>query len=89
MTYEEVKKVPFHMVGHLAMADAYQGTYADESGRLGFCDITERINEFETGECHRSYRIDNTWYDTKEEFVEALKHFNFGPQEPKKKGEKQ
>lgn len=72
MTLDELKKVKFHMVSHLAMAKEHQATYADDSGRLGFCDITKKKCEFEFGESRRMYRIDSTWYETKEEFEEAL-----------------
>ena len=84
MTLEELKKVKFYMVAHLSMAKEHQCTYADDSGRLGFCDITKKKNEFEFGESKRAYRIDSTWYDTMEEFQEALKRFGFGPRLPEK-----
>lgn len=77
MTLEELKKVKFHMVSHLSMANEHRATYADDSGRLGFCDITKKKNEFEFGESRRVYRIDSTWYETKEEFKKALKRFGF------------
>ncbi len=86
MTWEELKKVKFYMVAHLSMAKEHQCTYADDSGRLGFCDITKKKNEFEFGESRRAYRIDGNWYDTKEEFVKALERFGFGPQLPVKGG---
>lgn len=86
MTIDELKKVKFHMVSHLSMAKEHQATYADDSGRLGFCDITKKKNEFEFGESRRVYRIDSTWYETKEEFEKALKRFGFGPQTPVKGG---
>lgn len=86
MTQEELKKVKFHMVAHLAMEKEHQATYADDSGRLGFCDITKKKNEFEFSESKRVYRIDDNWYDTKEEFVKAIERFGFGPQSPVKGG---
>ena len=84
MTQDELKKVKFHMVAHLSLAKEHQATYADDSGRLGFCDITKKKSEFEFGDSRRVYRIDSTWYETKEEFEEALKRFGFGPQPPRK-----
>jgi len=87
MTLEELKKVKFYFVAHLSMANEHQCTYADESGRLGICDITKKKNEFEDGESRRIYRIDSTWYDTEEEFIKALKRFDFGPQVVVKGGE--
>lgn len=77
MTLDELNKVKFHMVASLSLAKEHQVTYADDSGRLGFCDITKKKSEFEFGESRRVYRIDSTWYETKEEFEEALKRFGF------------
>ena len=83
MTLEELKKVKFHFVSHLSMEKEHRTTYADESGRLGFCDITKKKkNGFLFGEPRRSWRIDSTWYDTFGEFVRALEKF-----ELQKKGE--
>ena len=81
MTYEEVKKIPFHFVSHLSMENEHTATYADDSGRLGFCDITKKKG-FKFGKSRRVFRIDGTWYETKEEFIEGLKSFAFGPQPP-------
>lgn len=81
MTYNEVKKIPFHFVSHLSLEDEHRAVYADESGRLGFCDITEKKG-FEFGKSKRVYRIDNNWYESKEEFKKALKKIAFGPQPP-------
>ncbi len=86
MTLDELKKVKFHMVAHLSLAKEHQATYADDSGRLGFCDITKKKSEFEFGESRRVYRIDSTWYETKEEFEKALKRFGFGVGAPIKGG---
>lgn len=85
MTWKEAEKVKFHMVSHLSMSNEHRCTYADDSGRLGFCDITEKKNEFEYGKSRRVYRIDGTWYETKKEFIKALKRFSFGPQTPVKR----
>lgn len=81
MTYDEVKKVPFHFVSHLSLENEHQSVYADDSGRLGFCDITEKKG-FEFGKSKRVYRIDSNWYESKEDFLKALKNFAFGPQKP-------
>ena len=77
MTPDELNKVKFHMVCHLSMTSEHRATYADDSGRLGFCDITKKRG-FKFGKSKRVYRIDSTWYETKEEFLEALKRFGFG-----------
>ena len=87
MTLEELKNVKFHMVAHLSMANEHQCTYADDSGRLGFCDITKKNKRGEFGKSRRVYRIDGTWYETKKEFIKALKRFGFGPQSPVEGGQ--
>ena len=72
MTLEELKKVKFHFVSHLSMEKEHRTTYADESGRLGFCDITKKKkNGFLFGNSRRSC----IWYDTFGEFVRALEKF--------------
>ena len=90
MTYKEIKKVPFHFVSHISMEDEHRSTYTDDSGRLGFCDITPKKG-FDFGKTIRVYRIDSKWYETKDEFIKALENFAFGPSLPnnQKKGDKQ
>lgn len=77
MTEEEVKKIPFRMQTHLAMADEHTCTYVDESGRLGFCDHTPVKADFggmkEFGKGYRHYRIDGKVYKTYAKWIEALK----------------
>lgn len=72
MTVKELEQVKFHFVSHLSMEKEHRTTYADDSGRLGFCDITKKKNDFEFGKSRRVYRIDGTWYDKKEDFLKAL-----------------
>ena len=84
MTYEELKKVPFHFVSHMSLEKEHRSMYMDDSGRLGFCDITKKKGEFEFGKSKRVFRIGNTWHETKEEFLEDLKRFAFGPRVVKK-----
>jgi len=86
MTIKELKQVPFHFVSHLSMRNEHVATYADDSGRLGFCDITKKKNDFEFGKTKREYRIDSKWYTKKEDFLKALEKFAFGPQAPMKGG---
>ena len=86
MKANELKKVPFHFVSHLNLDNEHRTMYADNSGRLGFCDITQKKGEFEFGDSHREFRIDSTWYDDKDEFLKALKNFAFG-RKPKKGGQ--
>lgn len=67
MTQEELKKIPFHMVSHLNMRNEHRTTYSDDSGRLGFCNIAKK-----KGKSMRVYRLDSTWYDNTEDFMNAL-----------------
>ena len=71
MTKEELKKIPFHMVSHLSLENEHRTTYSDDSGRLGFCDITPK-KEFDFGKSRRVFRLDSKWYDDKAEFEKAL-----------------
>lgn len=77
MTQEELEKIPFHFVSHLSMVDEHVATYSDESGRLGFCKITPKKDEFTFGKSRTHYRIDEKIFKTKEKFLEALKDFSF------------
>lgn len=72
MTKEELEKIPFHMVSHLSLEDEHRATYVDDSGRLGFCDITPK-NGFKFGKSRRVFRLDSTWYDNTDDFIKALK----------------
>lgn len=72
MTWEELTKVPFHFVSHIAMADCYQSTYTSKEGRFGFCDLQPMKDCYPVGRCHRHWRIDSTWYKSKKKFLEAL-----------------
>ena len=79
MTEEEVKKIPFHMQTHLAMATEHTCAYVDESGRLGFCVHTPiKKDEYgwqEFGKAYRHYRIDGKVYKSYKKWIEALKDF--------------
>lgn len=88
MTYEELIKIPFHFVSHLSLENQHQSTYADDSGRLGFCDTTKKKG-FKFGKTVRSYRIDSKWYDKKEDFIKALEKFSSSesPNNSKKGGD--
>lgn len=87
MTREEIKKILFHFASHLSLTDQYQTMYVDDSGRLAICDITERINEFETGKVRREYRLDDKWYDDKADFEKALESIPAWTFRKKKGGE--
>lgn len=75
MTWEELTKVPFHFVSHIAMTDCHQSTYESKDGRLGFADLQPMKDDWPVGKCRRHWRIDNTWFKSKKKFLEALKEF--------------
>lgn len=75
MTEEELKKVPFHFVAHMAMANEHTTIYTSEDNRLGFCDHVpvSKCGTFRKG--YRHWRIDSKVYTSQKEFIEALKDF--------------
>lgn len=75
MTIEELKKIPFRMVGHLAMEDEHCCTYSSEDGMLGFCDHTKKRG-FDFGRSYRHWRIRKKVYTSEEKFLEALKDYH-------------
>lgn len=75
MTIEELKKIPFRMVAHLAMEDEHCCTYSSEDGMLGFCDHTKKRG-FDFGRSYRHWRIGKKVYKSKEKFLEALKDYH-------------
>ncbi len=76
MTYEELKKVPFHFVSHLSMEDEHCTVYASEDKRISFCDHVPFKNGEPHGRSYRHYMIDGKVYKTKAKFIEALESFN-------------
>jgi len=75
MTEEELKKVKFTFVSHVAMKNEHTCVYVGAGGRLSFCDHTPKKNEYEFGRTYRHFRIDNKIYKSYKKFVEALKDF--------------
>lgn len=75
MTIEELKKIPFRMVAHLAMEDEHCCTYSSEDGMLGFSDHTKKRG-FDFGRSYRHWRIGEKVYKSKEKFLEALKDYH-------------
>lgn len=77
MTEQELAKIPFHFVCHMAMEDEHTRTYSDDSGRLGICVHTPKKDEWTYGKPTIHYRIDEKIYKSKKKFLEALKEFDF------------
>lgn len=76
MTIEELQQVKFHLVSSIAMANEHCMTYANDDGRLGFCDHTSKKKNGDFCKTRRHYRIDGKVYKTKDAFEEAIKNFN-------------
>ena len=77
MTEQELSKIPFRCVFHMALESEHIATYSDESGRLGFSVVTPKKDEFTFGKGRIHYRIDEKIYKSKKKFLEALKEFSF------------
>ena len=76
MTPEELEKVEFHFVSHASLVDMHSTTYANEDGRLGYCDHVPFKNGEPWGRSYRHYRIGEKVYKTKEKFLKALENFS-------------
>ena len=76
MTIEELKKIPFRMVTHIAMEDEHCTTYESVDGSLGFCDHTKKKGEFDFGRTYRHWRIGSKVYKSFAKFQEVLKDYN-------------
>ena len=76
MTYDELKKIPFRCVSHLALEDEHCTTYISEDGRIGFCDHVKFKNGQPTKRTYRHWQIDGKVYKTTSKFIEVLKEFN-------------
>ena len=77
MTYEELKKVPFHFVSHLSMEDEHVTTYISDNKRIGFSDHVKFKNGDPTRKGYRVWMLDGEVYEDDAEFLEALKYVNF------------
>ena len=75
MTEEELSKIPFRCVGHMAFEHEHTMAYTSEDGRLGFCDHTLKNKNGEFTRSFRHWRIDTKVYKSKKKFLEALKDF--------------
>jgi hypothetical protein len=79
MTEEELKKVLFREICHMAMEGEYATTYMSKDGRLGFCDHVPRDKYGmvkEKGRVIRHFMIDGKVYKSKAKFLEAIKDFD-------------
>jgi len=75
MTEEELAKVPFQMVAHMAMEKEHTCTYSSKDGRLGFCDHTRKKGGYEFGRTYRHYRFDSQVFTNKKDFLKAIKDY--------------
>ena len=75
MTQEELNRVPFHVVTHLALADEHCLTFSSADNRLGFCKHTPKRKDGTFGKGYTHYRIDTKVYKSRQKWLEALKDF--------------
>ena len=76
MTIEELKKIPFRVVCHIAKEDEHGTAYASVDGALGVCDHTKKKGDFDFGRTYRHWRIGSKVYKSFAKFQEALKDYN-------------
>lgn len=75
MTKEELSKVPFRMVSHMAMEGEHYSLYANDD--YGFrMQKTTKIKKdgFTTGKIYTDYFYDGKWYSSLDKFLEAIKY---------------
>lgn len=72
MTIEELKKIPFHFVSHIALKTEHICNYVSEDGNIAFSVITPVLKNGDTGNPRRHWRIGTKWYKSTEKFLEAL-----------------
>ncbi len=77
MTSEELSKIPFRMVSHLAMAHEHCATYVNNEYGIGMCKHTKKKNEFEFGRTYTHFMYKGVVYKTKEKLLEAYNRINF------------
>lgn len=77
MTLEELKKVPFRMQSHMALADEHIATYINE--QYGFMMIvrTPKKGEFTFGRAKRHFGYRGALYKSLPKFLEAIKDVNY------------
>lgn len=76
MTFEELRKIPFRFVGHLATEHEHCMSYVSKDGRLGYCDHTTKLKNGVFGRTRRHWSIDGNVYKTTPKFIEALREFD-------------
>ena len=70
MTAEELSKIPFRMVSHLAMVHEYCATYVNDEYGISICKHTKKKNEFEFGRSYTHFMYKGVVYKKKEKFLE-------------------
>jgi len=77
MTADELSKIPFKMVSHLAMEDEHCSSYVNEEYGIGICRHTKKKSEFEFGRSYTHYWYKGVVYKTKKKFLEAYNRINY------------
>ena len=78
MTREEFLKVPFRLVGHIAMRDEHQCSYKND--QYGFIMVVvTRMNKdgMEPGRSRKWFSYEGKWYGQLTKFLEAIKDVEY------------
>lgn len=73
MTVDELKKVPFRFVSHLAMETYHAATYVNEQYGFTMCVRTRKKDDFTFGRTTKHYRYEGVVYKSLPKFLEAIK----------------
>lgn len=72
MTKEELAKLPFRMVSHMAAEDYHVATYMNDEYGIVVCKQTKVKNELEFGRSTVHYMHNGKVYKSKKKFLEAV-----------------
>lgn len=77
MTEEELSKIPFRMVSHIAMEHEHCSSYVNDEHGIGMCVHVVKKDDFEFGKSYTHYMYKGVVYKSKKKLLEAYNNINF------------